>query len=423
MYCSTVANINDSGIIDEDYSLEYIGRIDKQVKIRGFRVELGEIEEKILSFKEISSCIVTTKKGNTAHDLLCAYYIEKNSVNLDKIKLKLKQELPTYMIPQYFIKVTKWPLNHNGKIDVNSLPVPQYQNIEEKIVLPRNKIDLKLVEILKRILNVEKISIDNSFFNLGGDSLSAINLCAEIQDKFKVQLFVKDIIDNPIIQDISDMISNSKTLIQKPEIKRVEEAEFYNVSSAQKRIFFATQMAGNDSIIYNVPGGVILEGKVDIKKLEKHLNDLISRHESLRTYFELDNEIVVQKISKKINFKLDVVDRVNYIDLDRSFKDFVKPFDLSKAPLFRARFIKFTNGKSALFIDMHHIISDGTSLEILTDELCKLYRGEELPELEITYKDFTEFENLRLESGEFKKAEQFWTEKFKDNIPILNRNE
>ena len=410
----------DSGIIGEDYSLEYIGRIDKQVKIRGFRVELGEIEEKILSFKEINSCIVTTKKGYTDHDLLCAYYIEKNNVNLDKIRLKLKQELPTYMIPQYFVKVSKWPLNHNGKIDVNSLPDPKYQNLEEKIVLPRNKTDLKLVEILKKILNIEKISIDNSFFNLGGDSLSAINLCAEIQDKFKVQLFVKDIIDNPIIQDISDMISNSKTLIQKLEIKKVEEAEFYNVSSAQKRIYFATQMAGNDSVIYNVPGGVILEGKVDIKKLEKHLNDLISRHESLRTYFELDNENVVQKISKKINFKLDVVDRVNFIDLDRLFKDFVKPFDLSKAPLFRARFIKFTNGKSALFIDMHHIISDGTSLEILTDELCKLYKGEELPELEITYKDFTEFENLRLESGEFKKAEQFWVEKFKDNIPILN---
>ena len=200
----------DSGICGDDYVLEYLGRIDKQVKIRGFRVELGEIEEKIKNFQGINSCIVTTKKSIDEHDLLCAYYICDSQIELDKLKNKLKKDLPNYMIPQYFIEVEKWPFNFNGKIDVKKLPVPQYQAIEMDIIPPRNETDLKLIELLKVILSTENISIDNNFFDLGGDSLSAIILCMQIQDKFKVQLYVKDIIDNPVIKDISDLIQESK---------------------------------------------------------------------------------------------------------------------------------------------------------------------------------------------------------------------
>lgn len=410
----------DSGVVGDDYSLEYIGRIDKQVKIRGFRVELGEIEEKILAFKEINSCIVTTKRGTSNHDLLCAYYIANTSINLDEMKSKLRADLPNYMIPQYFIEVEKWPLNHNGKIDVKELPEPQYQTLKEEIVLPRNETDSKLIELLKEVLNVETISLDNNFFDLGGDSLSAIILCTQIQDKFKVQLYVKDIIDNPIVKDISDMISDSKNFSKEQTINKVSEADFYNVSSAQKRIYFATQMAGNDSIIYNVPGGVILDGNIDSQKLEECLIELINRHESLRTYFELDNEKVVQKISEKIEFKLDILEEVDFNDIRTIYNHFVKPFDLGKAPLFRAEFIEFTNNKSAIFIDMHHIISDGTSMSIFIEELCKLYNGESLPKLNLTYKDFTEFENKRFLSGDLDEAEKYWVSQFKDEIPVLN---
>ena len=198
----------------------------------------------------------------------------------------------------------------------------------------------------------------------------------------------------------------------------VEKAEYYPVSSAQKRIYFASKVAGQASTLYNIPGGVILEGEVDINKLEDCLNKLIERHESLRTYFELKDENVVQKILEEAEFKLQIKENVQFSELKKIFKEFVQPFDLAKAPLLRAQFVKFTDGKSAIFVDMHHIISDGTSLGIFTEELCKLYNDEQLSDLGITYKDFAVYENEKLKVE--KEAEEYWINQFKEEIPVLN---
>lgn len=404
----------DSGIYS-DGSIEYLGRIDTQVKIRGFRVELGEIEEKITNFKNIKSCFVTTKKAQDNHDLLCAYYIKTASVDISKLRNALQKDLPSYMIPQYFIEVKEWPYNHNGKIDKKSLPEPEYQNLSKQIVLPRNAIDIKLIKLLQSLLNANNISIDDNFFEIGGDSLSAINLCTEIQSKFEVQLFVKDILENPIIQDLSDIINKNLNTSKTQTIKRVEKSDSYVISSAQKRIYYTCKIAGN-SCLYNVPGGIIFDGNIDKVKLEKCLNALINRHEALRTYFKSENNSIVQKVLENVDFKLDILENADFKDLSNLFKNFVKPFNLEIAPLFRAKLISFTNKKYALFVDMHHIISDGTSMSILVDELCKLYNDKTLSDLTITYKDFAAFEHNNFE----KSAEDYWMKQFQDEIPVLN---
>lgn len=410
----------DSAILNFNNTLEYIGRIDTQVKIRGFRVELGEIEEQMLKFPNVQSCFVTTQKGSDLHDLLYAYYISDNDINIPNLRNFLQNSLPTYMIPQFFLKVKEWPYNANGKIDIKKLPKSQNSNAKVTIILPRNDIDTKLITLLKSLLSTTSISIDDNFFDLGGDSLSAINLCAQIQNEFNVQLFVKDILEHPTIKDISDIISSNLKSSEKYIIKPVNKSDFYAVSSAQKRMFFASSVAGETSTLYNVPGGVILDGTIDVEKLEKCLNTLINRHEALRTCFILNGDEVVQKIIDKIDFKLELQNDSKFEDLDTIFNDFVKPFDLSIAPLFRAKFISFTNGKSALLIDMHHIISDGSSLNIFINELCKLYNDESLEPLDITYKDFATFENNRLASGELNEAQNYWVNQFKDDIPVLN---
>lgn len=410
----------DIGVVNTDNSFEYLGRIDSQVKIRGFRIELGEIEEKILSYPLISSCIVINKKGADSHDSLFAYYITKSRINLGNLKNSLKKDLPDYMIPQYFIEVDSWPYNVNGKIDKTKLPDVFSNTIEHQIVMPRNDTDIKLIEIFKKLLNVDSISIDDTFFNLGGDSLSAISLCSYIENEFNTQLLVSDVLEHPEVQDISDIISKKKANVKNINIKHIPIAEFYDVSSAQKRMYFSSKKAGDNSTLYNISGGVIIDGKIDIKNLEDCFNRLIDRHESLRTYFELKDETVVQKVLDKVQFKLKVNENATFEQIDSFYKDFVKPFDLGQAPLFRAELVQFENEKSALFIDMHHIISDGASVPILTDELCKLYNGISLPELNITYKDFAKFENERMESSDFKNAENYWVEKFKDDIPVLN---
>ena len=400
-------------------SIDFIGRLDNQVKVRGFRIELNEINLKILENSNIKSCITTVKNINN-EKVICVYFSSTEKIDVNILKSHLKNSLPSYAIPSYFIELDSLPINANGKVDINKLPEPQNDNFKKDIILPRNNIDSALVDLLKTLLNISNISIDDSFFDLGGDSLSAINLCAQIQNEFNVQLFVKDILEHPTVKDISDIISNGLKSPEKYIIKPVNKSDFYAVSSAQKRMFFASSVAGESSTLYNIPGGVILDGTIDVEKLEKCLNTLINRHEALRTCFILNGDEVAQKTIDKIDFKLELQNDSKFEDLDTIFNDFVKPFDLSIAPLFRAKFISFTNGKSALLIDMHHIISDGSSLNIFINELCKLYNDESLEPLDITYKDFATFENDRLASGELNEAESYWVNQFKDDIPVLN---
>lgn len=410
----------DLGKFNENGKIDYVDRLDNQVKIRGLRIELGEIESKISKIPEVTSCAVIKIVDHASHELLCGYFTANTTIEINTIRNHLEKFLPKYMIPQYFMQMEKLPFSHNGKIDRKKLPKPQFKNEQKDIILPRNETDKKLIELLKEILNINCISLDNSFFELGGDSLSAINLCIEIENAFHKQVFVKDILEAPSIEELSNLIEKNDTIVQKQMIKLAPKAEYYPTSSAQKRIYFASQVAGSNSTLYNAPGSILLEGKVAINKLEECLKTLIKRHETLRTYFEVINKKVMQKIVPDIDFKLEVQNNVNFEKFSTTFENFVKPFDLSIAPLFRAKFVGFTNGKSALLLDMHHIISDGTSMNIFVDELCKLYNGNTLNDLTISYKDFAVFENEALETGKLDEAEKYWLKQFENELPVLN---
>ena len=409
----------DLGYYSSNGLIHFIGRNDFQVKINGFRIEVEEVEKAINSCPNITNCIVIPLNVKGTSKSLVAYYTSNSKISTANIKSYLVTVLPSYMIPSYFVEMDHFEFTTNGKINRKALP--QCTLEAHNVIVPvRNDIDTCVIKLFKNILKITSVSIDDDFFDLGGDSLSAINLCAQIQNEFNVQLFVKDILEHPTIKDISDIISSNLKSSEKYIIKPVNKSDFYAVSSAQKRMFFASSVAGEASTLYNVPGGVILDGTIDVEKLEKCLNTLINRHEALRTCFILNGDEVAQKIIDKIDFKIELQNDSNFEDLDTIFKDFVKPFDLSIAPLFRAKFISFTNGKSALLIDMHHIISDGSSLNIFINELCKLYNDESLEPLDITYKDFATFENDRLSSGELNEAESYWVNQFKDDIPVLN---
>lgn len=417
---SLLYKTGDLGYFNSDGTITCLGRADNQVKIRGLRIELEEIEKAICSIEEIRDCVVAKKQNAEDHEFLCAYYVEDKSIDVSKIRNTLQKILTNYMIPQYFVKMDALPYTSNGKVDRKKLPEPQIQTSKKEIIKPRNETDSKLIKILEDLLNVNSISIDDSFLELGGDSLYAINLSIKIKDNFNVQIFSKDILDNPIIQNLSDMIRTKNSISENRTIKKISEAEFYKISSAQKRIYFASQVAGNSSTLYNIPGIIIINGEVDSNKLEKCFNTLISRHESLRTFFEINNENVVQKIEKNIDFKLETENIPNFEDLQSVSKEFIKPFDLSKAPLFRAKLLKFKNEKSIILVDMHHIISDGASLSILTDELSDLYNDKTLTNLKITYKDFAEFESEQFKTEFFKEAENYWINQFAGEIPVLN---
>ena len=406
----------------EDGEIEYIDRLDDQVKIRGLRIELGEIESIVLKYPNIQKVVVIKQSEGTREYLSC-YYISNKDANISNNELRkfISKYLPNYMIPSYFIKLDDFKYTQNGKIDKKYLAQFKNQTSQKENVLPRNETDKKLIKILENILNVKNISIEDSFLELGGDSLSAINLVINIQSEFGVKIFVRDILENLRIKNISDLIDKSQKISKVQKLKKIEKAPFYPVSSAQKRMYISSKMAGDTSTAYNIAGGLIFEQKLNVEKIKNCFNKLIERHEVFRTSFDMSGNEIIQKISDKVDFNVETIEKADFSNIEIIFKNFLRPFDLSRPPLLRAEFVDFTNNKSALFINMHHIISDGASMDIFINEFCKLYNDESLEEIKFTYKDFSVFENNRINSKEYKEAETYWINQFETSeIPVLN---
>ena len=400
-----------------DGNIEFIGRIDNQVKVRGFRIELSEIDNNILTYPNIKQAISIIHDINNSK-FICSYIVAEQNIDTKKLKEYLSKTLANYMIPTYIMQLDKLPLNINGKVDRKLLPMPSNINKSNNILPARNDIDKIILSTLKDLFNLKNVSIDDNLFDLGIDSLSSITLSNNISNKLKVQLTVKDIFNNPTIERLSDYISTLSEKRSLNTIQKAEKMEYYPLSSAQKRMYYSSSL-DNNSTLYNIAGGIIVDKLLDVNKLQECFNILINRHEALRTHFDIVNDEVVQVIDDNINFKLSI-ENTSSDDLNKIYSDFVKPFDLSKAPLFRAKLVKLDNDKMLILLDMHHIISDGTSLSILLQELCELYNGSTLPDNQIDYKDFTLWEKEQFEKDEFKKSREYWVNQFKDEIPLLN---
>lgn len=399
-----------------DGNLVFLTRLDKQIKLRGYRIELEDIDTNILKYNGIKQSVSILLE---IHDqkAICSYIVSDEQINVTNLKSFIAECLPDYMIPKYIMQVKNLPLTISGKLDRKSLPLPTLE--EDTIVLARNLIDNCIIEKISDILNLKQISIKSSFFDIGGDSLNAISLSTYLSTKYNISISVKDIFDYPIIKDLSDYISsklinNTKTL----SIQKTVKKEYYPLSSAQERIYYASSMDAN-SLLYNISGGLIFDEIPDISKLESCIKTLISRNESLRTSFVIVNEEIVQKIEDNIDFNL-IVEKQNDCSIEDLFNNFVQSFDLSKAPLFRIKLVILKDNRSLLLLDMHHIISDGTSLNIFIKELCDLYNEKELPEKYIDYKDFAVWEKSQFDKEEFSQARDFWLNQYKDEIPLLN---
>ncbi len=403
-----------------DGSISFIGRIDGQVKIRGFRVELGEINLKILEFPNIKTSFTTIKTIN-GEKFICSYIVCNQMLNVEDLKHFLMKFLPNYAIPTYFIKLDKLPINTNGKVDSKLLPSPQLVNTKSQIIPARNIVDQKIIFVLKEILNINKISIDDSFFDLGGDSLTAITLCSKIYNEFNIQLSIKDILENPIIKDLSDVISSKDLHNKNCPLKKAEIKDIYQASFAQKRIFYSTQaISGGNNVVYNVSGGLLIDSVLDVNKIVDCINKIVNNQSSFRTQFEIVDGELYQRIINHAQIKIDCYNGQEK-DLQSILDKFPKPFDLAVAPLLRASVYVLDNKKTLLLLDTHHIIMDGASLNILIQDFCTLYSNNNIDKLKFEYIDYSEWEKSFVESDEIKKYDEYWASTFANSqISSLN---
>lgn len=399
-------------------NVEFLGRIDNQVKIRGFRIELGEIESQILKHSAIKETIVIDQADEKGNKYLCGYFTSEKEITAAELKEALAEVLPDYMIPTYLIKLEAMPLTGNGKIDRKALPKPEGNlEISTEYVAPKNELEEKLSQIFGEVLNKEKIGTQDNFFELGGHSLKAILLTAKIHKALKVEVPLKEIFKTPTIGELAAFIQNKK-VEEYFAIEPVEEREYYLVSSAEKRLFTLNQFE-KESIGYNMPGAIRVQGKLDKEKLEKTFKNLLKRHSTLRTSFEVIEEDVVQRIHKEVEFKVEYM-AVEEDKVSLMARNFVRPFNLGTAPLLRVKLLCTGKEEYVLLFDMHHIISDGVSMEILIKEFVLLYGGRELPPLKIEYKDYAVWQQGLLESEIMVSHEKYWMEKLSGEIPVLN---
>ena len=403
--------------------IECLGRDDFQVKLHGLRIELGEIESSILNYPNISNCVVCLKSINPGRPVLCAYIISKEQINTSNLKDYLSNILPVYMIPTYIEQIENLSYTPNGKIDRNALPLPNISSSlnSHKHIEPQTYTEKELSKMLLDILNIANISVSDNLFNLGIDSLSAIILCTKIRQKFNVDITFKDIVSNSTVRLLSQKIENAKPVENLPTIPKYKTMEYYPISSAQRRIYLASNMdSERNSTLYNISGGILFKNSINIQQLQNIFDTIIERHEILRTYFEVIDGNIVQKILPNLKTKIDII-KSNSNNLDDLMKKHLYTFDLNKAPLFKLTLFQLPNNKEFLMLDVHHIIFDGTSLKNLLKEFSALYNNETLPDLYISYKDFSIWEKEQLSNNSFKESKEYWIKQFKDyEIPVLD---
>lgn len=394
--------------------LHFIGRKDFQIKIKGHRIELSEINNALRGISGIKNSITVVKKVNN-FDTLCAYLVlENKSLTVQEIKSILFDKLPSYMVPTYITFLDALPITINGKVDKKKLPdiVIEHTGTTEATT----DTEIKLKKIFETMLDTDIVSIDDSLFNMGLDSLMAIKFSVAAHKVFGIYIDIKDLYKYDSIRALADFVDNqvhsNKNCL--PEIQKTNAQDFYPLSSGQKRIYYACKMAGNDSIVYNTPGAILVDSKLSKEKVESAFRDIINSQSIFRTVFVIENEEVKQKILDNVDFAVESFNNTSS-EIDSLVNNFATPFDLEKAPLLRVEIHYIDNNQTLLLFDSHHIIMDGTSLGLLIKSFCEIYNGNNFNTPIIEYKDYSVWENNLVNSSTINSYENYWINKLKNS--------
>ncbi|MCL1990154.1 MAG: amino acid adenylation domain-containing protein [Defluviitaleaceae bacterium] len=393
-----------------DGNIEYLGRIDEQVKIRGFRIELKEIESAIRKIAHMTDAVAIIKEDKNKEASIYAYFIAKDELNIKAIQDELRDQIPAYMIPPYMMQIDQIPVTSNGKLDKKALPDIEAKS-EAVYVAPRNETEGLLCEAFKEILSVNRVSIKDSFFELGGNSLRATRLTNKIETETGKRISLKEVMQYSTVEKLAELIME-KNKEKYVTIPVVEEKEYYPMSSVQKRMYVLNQF-DTKTITYNMPRGLKLTGEVNLTYLEKALETMMSRHEILRTNFITVGDELVQKVNKMMPVDFKVIED-NHTSEQQLMNDFIQPFELGVGPLLRMKIVKRKEGY-LLLMDMHHIISDGISMDIFTNELMALYHEENLEPLTHQYRDYSEW----LSAQDLSEQKDYWLSQFEEDVPSL----
>ena len=410
--------------------LEFLGRTDAQVKVRGFRIELGEVEAALLAHPAVRDGVVAVR-ADGGEKRLVAYAVAAEGVHAtpEVLRAALAKQLPEHMVPTVFVLLPALPLTPNGKVDRRALPDPR--SVRRAYQAPRTPTEEVLAEIWEGVLEVDRIGRADRFFDVGGHSLLATRVVSRVRAALQVDLPLRDLFDAPSLAALAERVD---VLRQKGEGAPAEpiaprpraEGEGMPLSFAQERLWFIARLQP-DTPAYNMPVTVRLRGALDAGVLRRALEEIVRRHEPLRTVFASGPKGPLQLVRPAGRFELPVVDLSHLAPYRRdeelkrlADEDAVAPFDLERGPLFRASLVRLGGEEHALLAAMHHIVSDGWSMEVFFGELDALYgaflegRESPLPELGVQYADYAAWQRDWLRGEALERQLGFWRARLAD---------
>ena len=387
-----------------DGNIQIIGRKDSQVKIRGFRIELSEVEEVIRRYEGIKDATVVAFDDPNGGKYIAAYVVSDSQVDINGLNDFIKETKPAYMVPAVTMQIDKIPLNQNQKVNKKALPLPE-RKIEE-IIKPENETQQKLFDCIAEVLGYTEFGITTDIYEAGLTSISAIKLNILISKAFDIVIKTSDIKNHPTIQMLEGFVKTA----EKEKTREIQET--YPLTNTQEGIFIECT-ANMGSTIYNIPYLLKLDKKVDLDRLAKAIDSTVEAHPYLKTrLFMSDEGEVLQKRDDTLSYKTQIINGMNKETL-------VRPYMLFNEQLFRFELYRTCDG-NYLFLDIHHIIADGTSLGIIINDINRAYSGEKLETEKYTSYDLALDNKDALAGDAYKNAENYYKSVFEKTGGSIN---
>ena len=359
-----------------DGQLQYLGRADEQVKIRGYRIELGEVRAALTGLDGVEQAVVIAREDRPGDKRLVGYVTGTADPAATSARMQLAERLPAYMVPAAVVVLETLPLTPNGKLDTRALPAPEYHDAD-RYRAPANAVEEILAGIYAQVLGLERVGVDDSFFDLGGDSLSAMRLVAAINTSLDAGLAVRTLFDAPTVAQLAPRISEEGGR-RKPLVAGQRPATV-PLSFAQSRMWFLNRFEGGVAT-YNMPIAFRISGALDVEALGAALDDVIARHESLRTIFpDIDGVPFQEVLSAGAGmWRRGGAAVVSLLEQDVAGELVALAgyrFDLSAEIPIRAQIYSVGPEHYVVGIVVHHIAFDGWSLAPMVRDVGEAYRA------------------------------------------------
>ncbi|WP_338485301.1 non-ribosomal peptide synthase/polyketide synthase [Pseudomonas trivialis] len=395
----------------------YIGRVDHQVKVRGFRIELGEVEACLRELAGVREAVVLAD-----NDRLIAYLVTTEPQPQASYKAALREHLPDYMVPAQVMFLDSLPLTPNGKLDRKALPRVDAALPSKGHVLPVSVREQQVAAIWADVLGVPQVGLDDHFFELGGHSLLATRVVSRVRQALALEVPLKRLFEQPLLGDFVRALGEEAVVA--PPLMPVDRSQPLPLSYAQERQWFLWQL-DPESAAYHIPSALRLRGPLDLAALQRSVDTLLARHESLRTHVRQEGGATVQVIEESGLIEVEVSDS----DEARLKADVAQiigqPFDLLHGPVLRVRLLRLAAHEHVLVLVQHHIVSDGWSMQLMVEELVQMYaafshgRTPALPALPIQYADYAVWQRNWMQAGEKARQLAYWREQLGGSQPVL----